>query len=135
MTSDKRPTPIVKLDRGRLLPVSGYDADELAGYPQGQEFDLKPRGKRSQPHHRMYWWQLAQIVKATEAFATSEHMHKWAKITLGYVEPVLGPKGQVVGTSVDSTDFESMDQAQFRVYYERFTRLVAEEMGIDLGAM
>jgi hypothetical protein len=83
----------------------------------------------------MYWAQLGQIVKASEAFATPDHMHDWVKVKLGYVRVILGPTGQPVGMSVDSTAFAAMDQRAFGAFYEKFSRLVAEEMGIDLGAM
>ena len=133
--TDKAPAPMVKLTGGRLSPVTAWDAELLNGFPDGQLFDAKPRSKRSVPHHRMYWAQLGQIVKASEAFATPDHMHDWVKVKLGYVRVILGPTGQPVGMSVDSTAFAAMDQRAFGLFYEKFSRLVAEEMGIDLGAM
>ena len=129
----KRPTAIAKLDGGRLVPVSSWDAELLSGEKQGQEFDLVRRSARSKAHHGMYWAQLGLIVKATEAFATSDHMHTWIKARLGYVAPIMGPKGQVVGMTIDSTAFDKMDQAAFNVYYEKSSRLVLEEMGIDMA--
>jgi hypothetical protein len=132
---DKAPAPMVKLTGGNLSPVTAWDAELLAGFPDGQMFDAAPRSKRSLPHHRMYWAQLGQIVKATEAFATPDHMHDWVKVKLGYIRPILGPKGQIVGMTVDSTAFAAMDQRAFGVFYEKFSKLAAEEMGIDVGAM
>ncbi|MDZ7905192.1 MAG: hypothetical protein U5N55_05015 [Cypionkella sp.] len=68
MAKDSRPTPIVKLTGGKLSPVSAYDAEELARFANGAEFDLKPRGKRSRPHNHLYWAQLGKIVAATGAY-------------------------------------------------------------------
>jgi len=130
--TDRPPRPIVKLTGGRLSPVSAWDAELMDGLPNGTEFDLIPRTKRSKPHNGMYWVQLGLIVKATEAFATSDHMHTWIKVKLGYTAPIFGPKGEVVGMSVDSAAFDKMDQATFGVFYEKAARLIAEEMGIDL---
>lgn len=129
----KRPVAIVKLDRGRIAPVSAWDSELLASEKDGQEFDLVRRSKRSRPHSSMYWSQLSAIVKATEAFASAEHFHTWIKARLGYVAPIMGPKGQVVGMTIDSTSFEKMDQAGFNAFYEKAARLVAEEMGIDMA--
>lgn len=133
--TDRAPRPIVKLTGGRLSPVSAWDAELLDGIPNGTEFDLIPRTKRSKPHNGMYWVQLGMIVKATEAFATADHMHTWIKVRLGYTSPIFGPKGQVVGMTVDSAAFDKMDQAAFGVFYEKAAALIAAEMGIDLDAV
>lgn len=131
----KKPTAIVRLDRGRIAPVSAWDAELLAVEKQGQEFDLVRRSKRSRPHSSMYWAQLGLIVKATEAFPTAEHMHTWLKVKLGYVAPIIGPKGQIVGMSVDSASFDKMDQAAFNAFYEKAAQLIAQEMGIDMSTV
>lgn len=109
MTKERAPRPIVRLIGGKLSPVSLWDAELLADMPNGTEFDLVPRTKRSAPHNGMYWAQLALIIKATEAFATPDHMHTWIKARLGYTAPIMGPKGQVIGMAVDSAAFDKMD--------------------------
>ena len=130
--SKRRPTAIVKWSRGQLSPVSAYDAQLLADEADGREFDLVRRSKRSLPHNSKYWAQLGQIVKATDAFSSADHFHTWIKVRLGYVEPILGPKGQIVGMTVQSAAFDRMDQAAFHVFYEKAVRLVAEEMAINM---
>jgi len=132
---DKAPAPIVRLTGGRLSPVSAWDAELLSDYPHGTEFDLVARTKRSKPHNGMYWAQLAQIVKATGAYPTPEHLHIWIKHRLGYTEPICDPSGKIVAVNVDSTAFAAMDQAAFMRFYEHAVQLVASEMGIDMGAL
>lgn len=133
MKPDKPPSPIVKLSVGRLSPVSAWDAELLAYAPNGAEFDLVRRSPRSKAHNGMYWAQLGLIIKATGAFPTADHMHDWLKVRLGYVSPILGPKGQIVGMSVDSAAFAKMDQAAFGTFYEKAVQLIAAEMGIDMA--
>ena len=130
--TDRAPSPIVKLTGGKLSPVSAWDAELMADIPNGTEFDLVPRTKRSKPHNGLYWVQLGLIIKATESFATADHMHTWLKARLGYTSPIFGPKGQVVGMTVDSAAFDKMDQATFNVFYEKAAALIAAEMFIDL---
>lgn len=101
--------------------------------PQGSQFDLVERTKRSAQHNGMYWAQLGQIVKATDAFPTSEKMHQWVKMRLGYVETIFGPNGNPIAVIPDSTAFAKMTQAEFNGFYERAVRLIAEEMGIDVN--
>lgn len=131
--ADRAPRPIVKLSGGRLAPVSAWDMELLDDLPNGTEFDLIPRTKRSKPHNGMYWVQLGMIVKATGSFATADHMHTWLKVKLGYTAPIFGPKGEVVGMSVDSAAFDKMDQAAFGLFYEKAAALIAAEMGIDIA--
>ena len=133
MKPDKPPSPIVKLSGGRLSPASAWDAELLADAPNGAEFDLVRRSPRSKSHNGMYWAQLGLIVKATGAFPTADYMHDWLKVRLGYVSPIMGPKGQIVGMSVDSAAFAKMDQAAFGAFYEKAVQLIAAEMGIDMA--
>lgn len=129
----KRPTATVKLERGRLVPVTGWDSELLSDMPNGTIFNLVCQSPRSVRHHSMYWAQLGIIVKATEAFATADHMHTWIKCRLSYTSAILGPKGEVIGMTVDSTAFDKMTQAEFSAFYEKACRLIAQEMGIDMS--
>ena len=133
MSRDKRPAPIVRLAFGRLSPVTAYDEEEIAGFANGAEFDLKPRGTRSIPHNGLYWLQLGHIVAATAAWATAEKMHEWVKVKLGYVSPIFGPKGEVIGMTVDSASFKAMDQSTFNVFHDQAAALIAREMGINMS--
>jgi hypothetical protein len=129
------PRPILRLRSGRLEAVTASDAELIGQYPQGQEFDLVPRSKRSAPHNSKYWAELGQIVAATGAWPSAEKMHDWVKIRLGYVSPVLGPKGQIVGLTANSTAFHAMKQDEFNRFYEQFAALVAADLGIDLATL
>ena len=129
------PRPIVCARQGRLWPATSSDAELIAEYPDGQEFDLVPRSKRSAPHNSKYWAELGQIVAATGAWPSAEKMHDWVKIRLGYVSPVLGPQGQIVGFTSGSTAFASMKQADFNRFYEQFAALIAADLGIDLATL
>lgn len=130
----KRPAAIVRLSHGRLHPVTGWDAELLADCKDGQEFNLVRRSPRSTLHNGMYWAQLGLIVKATDLFPTAEHMHRWVKFGLGYATNIIHPMtGEVLAKTVDSTDFESMDQAEFNEFYKHAERLIAQELGINLA--
>jgi len=132
---DKPPAPIVRLDRGRLTPVTAWDAELMDAYPDSAEFDLVHRSKRSTIHNGKYWAELGQIIKATDAYPSAEHMHRWIKMRLGYTETICDPAGNPIAVMPDSTAFDKMDQAAFNVFYAQAVRLVAEVMGIDMGAM
>lgn len=129
----QKPVAIARISRGQLSPVSAWDAELLAELPDGSEFDLVPRSKRSGAHNSLYWVQLGRIVKATGAWPNAQKMHDWIKLRLGYVSPIFGPKGDVVGMTIDSTAFEKMKQADFNAYHEAAIQLIAAELGIDVA--
>jgi hypothetical protein len=136
MSRDKRPSPIVKLTGGRLSPVSAFDADELAGFANGSEFDLRPRGKRSLPQHRMYWKILTQACEATGRWQRPEALHIALKVQLGYVEPIYGLDGAIKGMMADSTGFAAMGQNEFKAYFDRAIAALNEALGYDvIGAL
>jgi len=129
----KRPIASVIWKGGRLSPLTHWDAELLNEEAAGTEYRLTRVSPRSTPHNGMYWAQLGLIVKATEAFPTADNMHDWVKAKLGYVEPVMDHAGKVIAMKLESTAFDKMDQKDFNVFYEKATRLILEEMGIDLA--
>jgi hypothetical protein len=129
----KTPTATVRLENGRLSPLTIWDAELLSDMPNGTEFEIFRLSPRSVRHNGMYRAQLDLIVKATEAFPSPDKMHDWIKHSLGYTAPIMDPKGNIIAVVLDSAAFDKMDQAAFNVFYQQAERLIAEEMGIDLA--
>lgn len=125
------PMPIVRLTPAGLVPVSGFDAEELGRFPRGTEFDLKPRTRRSLPQHRTYWKALSRAVEATGRWPSREALHKALKINAGLVEPILNLRGQVVGMQANSTALDKMPQHEFQEYFERAMADLSEAIGYD----
>lgn len=113
-----------------VRPISAFDAEELDRFPLGTEFDLAPRTKRSLPQHRTYWKALSDVVKATDAWPTPEHLHDALKHDLGYVEvrKTLGGQPYI---STESTAFAAMTADEFKAYMEKAIARLAEVTGID----
>ncbi len=131
---DKPPSPICAKTRGGLTPVSAYDAEQMDGFPLGTEFDLIARTKRSKRQFGTYWKSLNGVVKATGAWSDKEAVHRWVKFKLQRFEPILGPGGEVVGTTLDSTAMEAMDHAEFCEYMKQAMAVLSEEVGYDVLA-
>ena len=129
------PKPILSLRRGRLEAVSAADAELIAGYPDGQEFDLVARSKRSTPHNSLYWVMLHRIVDATGKWPDADSMHDSVKSAMGYVIPRRNMRGEIVDYIPKSTAFHAMSQADFNRFYEQFAALVAADLGIDLATL
>lgn len=128
---DAPPKPIVRKFAGRLMAISGFDAEALDAYPDGSEFDLTCRTKRSIPQHRTYWRALDKAVKATGRWQSREALHTALKVKLGRVEPVYDLQGRVIGMKPDSTAFDAMPQHEWRAYFDAAMTALSEALGYD----
>lgn len=128
---DKPPSPMAVLARNGLAPATSWDAETLAQFPPGTEFDLVCRTRRSGPHHRTYWRALAKAVEATGRWKTAKVLHVALKIETGRIEPVINMRGQIVGMQPDSIAFDEMTQAEFRAYFDDAMAALSEALGYD----
>lgn len=131
MKSPSRPTIQVQMRDGRLLPVTRYDAEALESFKSGQIFDVKYTSKRSDPHHKLYWSILNQVVNVTGSWATPSHLHNEIKFLTGYYKPVVNERTGGVFYVVDSISFSSMDQKEFSVFFEAAMMVLSEKLGTD----
>lgn len=128
---DKPPAPIVKKTARGLLPVAAFFAEEIMAAPMGTEYDLVARTKRSNPQNALYWVTLSRVVKATDRWPTVAHLHNDLKLVCGYAyQTVNWETGEVV-QAVDSTAFDAMTDAEFRVYFDLAMLKLSEHVGFD----
>lgn len=125
------PPPIAKLFAGRIIPASGMDAEDLTSYPDGTEFDMVARTKRSHPQLKAYWKALANVVEATGRWKSREALHTALKVKLGYVEPIFDLQGQVIGMKPDSVALNAMKHREFCGYMDRAMAELAAAVGFD----
>jgi hypothetical protein len=125
------PPPIVRLRGEHIAPVSQFDAEELARYPNGTQFDMIARTKRSHPQLRLYWAILGKAVKVTGRWPTSEKLHEGLKMDLGRTEGVYGLRGKLVSVKPDSIALDKMPPLEFTAYFDEAMALLAEVLGYD----
>jgi len=128
---DKPPPPIVMRHSSGLRPVSGYDAEEVAAYAIGTEFDLVARTARSKPQHGTYWKALDAAVRATGRWNSREALHVALKVKLGRVEPIFDLRGVVIGMRPDSTSFAAMPHREFCIFMDEAMAALSEAIGYD----
>ena len=128
---NKPPAPMAVLARNGLAPATSWDAETLAQFPPGTEFDLVCRTRRSLPQHRTYWRALSKAVDATGRWPSPEALHTALKVNCGRVEPIMDLKGRIVGMRPDSTAFDAMTQAEFRTYFDAAMSALSEALGYD----
>jgi hypothetical protein len=126
----KRNPPIFQKQRGRLVPTGAFDAERFDGFPEGTQFDLVARTRRSLPQQRTYWLALHQVVEATGRWPNAETLHDALRRDLGYIHVQRDLAGEPY-LSVDSTAFDAMTADEFSAYFERAMARLADVTGID----
>jgi hypothetical protein len=129
----KRNPPIFTKQRGRLVPAGAFDAERFDGFPEGTEFDLVARSRRSLPQQRTYWAALHRIVEATDRWPDAEHLHDALRRSLGYIHVRKDLTGEPY-LALDSTAFEVMTADEFSAYMTRAFARLAEVTGINPAA-
>lgn len=128
-----KPAPIMRKDEQGIGPVSAFDAEQIASFPLGTEFDLKPRTRRSLPQQRLYWGILTKVREATflgDRYPTSEKLHDELLRDLGFVTLTYSLDG-TPRLVRDSTAFDAMEREDFKGYLDRALDRIAEVTGID----
>lgn len=121
----------VEFKGGHLLPITGYDAELLEDYAQGSVFNLTSTGKRSNPHHNMYWSILRSVCRATGKWPKAEKLHDDLKWACGYVTMRYNTLSGEYMRSPDSISFDEMTQEEFNQYFEMAMATLAENLGYD----
>lgn len=131
MKPDREKIPLVlrRTERG-LEPRSRLAADMLAQYAVHSDVEVTIKKRRSLPQLRLYWAMLNNVVEATGAWPTAEHLHDALKLDLGYTTPVKGMDGRLVMIP-DSAAMSKMDAPQFKVFFDAAAAKLAEVCGFD----
>jgi hypothetical protein len=129
---EKPPVPMMRKTGGSLSPVTQFDAEELAAFPDGMLFDVIARNKRTMPLHRTYWQALTKAVEATGRWQSREALHTSLKVAMGLVEPIYDLRGNVTGMQPHSTAFAAMDQQTFRIYFDGAMAKLSDAVGYDV---
>lgn len=128
-TKDTAGCIVAKTPRG-IAPVSGFDQEQLMGFPIGAEFKLVRMNKRSSLQNRTYWKALSLACEATEKWPTPEHLHDALKRACGYVTVNHDMSGRPFVTT-DSTAFDAMNQDEFKAYFDKAMAKLSEAVGFD----
>lgn len=121
---------IVRKTPKGIVPVSGFDQEQLMAFPAGSEFKLTRMNKRSIPQHRAYWKALTMAVDSSDKWATAEHCHDALKRACGYITVNHDMTGRPFITT-DSTAFDAMTQDEFKSYFDKAMAKLADAIGYD----
>ena len=133
MKSRSKAKPIVQVTKrdGQFLPVTQYDAEEIEAHPNGQLYDIVPVADRSDPHHKLYWVILGRVVRDTNLWPSSAHLHDDLKMLCGHYRTVVNKATGSLYYVPDSIAYTKMDQRQFTEYFDQSMMKLAETLGYD----
>ena len=127
-----RPGIIVRKVSGKLSPVHAFDAERLEALPEGAEFDVTPRSRRSSPQNRLYWQTLKRVVDATQIAPTPEALHETLKMACGIVLAVRDLQTGKPRLIPDSAAFDRLPHDEFCRYMTDAMQLLSERVGFDV---
>jgi len=126
-----RSKPQVIKSNGQLLPLTQYDAEQLEDYKDGQVFNVSSTGKRSNPHHNLYWSILRSVCRSTGKWPTERQLHNELKFACGYWSIHYSSISGTFLRLPDSISFDQMSQEEFNQYFEMAMAKLAEAVGYD----
>ncbi|RAU21100.1 hypothetical protein CU669_15210 [Paramagnetospirillum kuznetsovii] len=120
---------------GGLRPANQDAAEILSRYKVGDMVTAEVKKPRNLAHHRLYW-ELCRIVAANmPGDHSAEIVSDVIKIRAGHCAVVATVKGEVF--SPKSISFATMDQHQFREFFDRALAVVVNDIlpGVDSAAL
>ena len=118
-------------DKGVLIPKSRPVMEWITGrYAIGKTVRVKTAQDRSKPQHNLYWEVLRRVVESTDQWVEAEDLHNAIKLHLKMLRGFT-----LIGGGVHfeprSTNFNTMDQAEFDRYFKRAMLAIEEATSID----
>lgn len=119
-----------------LLPHNSFSAKLITDtHPLGTVLRARFTKPRSLPHHHLYWAVLQEVVEATDNWGSAEDLHTAVKFHLRMIREIhmITKRGgeQVTKFIPRSTNFDSMDQAEFRLFFKKAMVAIEEATGIN----
>lgn len=136
MSSECPPLMLSVLPNGLLKPLNRFDQEHITGrYAIGSRIKAKLTQPRSVKRHRLYWSVLAEVVEATgDRWCAVEDLHESVKISLRMLRGV-SMLGGGVRYITESTDWATMDEGRYKVFFDKAMIVIEEDTGIDMQAL
>lgn len=130
-----------------LIPTDEYAAQQVSSIDLNRPLVVRVLQARNERHHRLFWallrkvWDNLSEEDALEYPAPSSLLAA-VKVALGYYDAVRQPSGETA-VVLRSTSFESMDQAEFRAFFnaavgvlnDRFVKVENAELKREIMEM
>lgn len=124
------PPPMkMKVERGRLIPVTSYDAERLDSYRVGSTVSVRFTADRMRPLERKYRAILGKVIKECKTpWSNAEAAHQALKLACGYVNVGRTMSGEFMQWPRSLVDF---DDKEMEDYFESVLALLHSMTGVD----
>lgn len=108
------------------MPSEGESATVFSRLPLGSSLHVEVRRPRNGKHHRLYWVLCHRMANAIGC--DSEALSDFLKVKTGHVRIVKTKDG--IEEFPASISYASMDQDQFREFFDKCIIIISEKFGI-----
>ncbi len=124
------PPPMkMKVERGRLVPATSYDAERLDSYRVGSTVSVRFTADRMRPVERKYRAILGKVIKECKTpWSNAEAAHQALKLACGYVNVGRTMSGEFMQWPRSLVDF---DDKEMEDYFESVLSLLHSMTGVD----
>lgn len=130
-----KPPILMRKDRGRLVPVDAWSAEQLDAYPEGKDLNVRITSNRSVGGLNLYWAGLGLLVENMDdetkrRWPTARKFHNTLMEEIGLTERIWRIDG-TFRLVPDSIALDSMSNEDFLDYWENAKRLIIRHFGYD----
>ena len=127
--SDDSPPIAMRLEKGRLVPVSQYDLELLNDWHDGAELNVEVTRIKVRPAERKYFAMLSTLLKEADTpWSNTDTAHEAIKLAAGFVTPYKKKNGQWGAHPRHIGSFTDTELSEFIVIFEG---IVQARFGID----
>lgn len=119
----------MRVERGRLVPVSQHDFELLDSWREGAIVNVSPVLAQSRPLERRYFAMLSKLLKVTDTpWTNTLDAHESIKLATGFVDPYRKKNGE---WSAHARHISTFTDTELSEFFELFCGIVRERFHID----
>lgn len=133
MSKNLPPPMKMKVERGRLVPASTYDAERLDSYRVGSTVNVRFTADRMRPLERKYRAILGKVIKeCATPWTNAEAAHQALKLACGYVNVGKTASGQFMQWPRSIAEFDDQEMTD---YYESVLAILSRITRVDVETL
>ena len=131
--SDDAPTIALRVEKGRLVPVSAYDLELVNQWYEGAEVNVEAKRVKVRPAERAYFAMLTRLISLADTpWTNTMSAHEAIKLATGFVEPYRKKDGEM---GAHPRHIATFTDAELSEFIELFYGIVQERFGIDFDTL
>jgi hypothetical protein len=126
---DDGPTITVRIEKGRLVPVTAFDQELIGQWHDGAEINVNAVRVKVRSKEKQYFAMLSKLLKEADTpWSNTLTAHEALKLAAGFVEPYKKKNGTWGSHPRSIATFTDGELAE---YFEIFCGIVEQRFGID----